>query len=94
MINMTVRIRSVPVNSRGQIVIPEDMRKSLGIAGGSSVVLIEKDDEITIRTEGSVAKEILSEDDFWQGIAAESMKRAWSKEDEIWDELFAKGELK
>lgn len=30
----------------------------------------------------------LEEDKFWKSLSMESMKRAWSKEDKVWDKVF------
>lgn len=83
------RIRTVAVNERGQIVIPEDIRKELGIGKSATLVLIEKDDEIIIRKESDVLS-ALDEDTFWKTLARESMKHAWNKEDDVWDEIARK----
>jgi|SRR3989338_2412097 len=80
------KIRTVAVNERGQIVIPEDIRKELGIEGSATLVLIEKEGEIVIKKESDVLS-AMNEDTFWKAAAKESMKRAWSKEDEVWDKI-------
>ncbi|MEK6888423.1 MAG: AbrB/MazE/SpoVT family DNA-binding domain-containing protein [Candidatus Aenigmatarchaeota archaeon] len=83
------RIRTVAVNERGQIVIPEDIRKELGIGKSATLVLIENGDEIVIRKEGDVLS-ALGEDAFWKTVVRKSMKRAWNKEDDVWDEIARK----
>ena len=55
--NMTgVKIRTVIANERGQIVIPEEIRKEMEIGKGSALVLIARGGEITIRKEGDFLK--------------------------------------
>ncbi len=83
----TKRIRTVSVNERGQIVIPEDVRKDLGISGDATLVLIEEDKEIVLKMESDVLRAIEGEDAFWKALSAESMKRAWTEKDVIWDKL-------
>lgn len=85
------RIRTVVVNERGQIVIPEDIRKDLNIENATTLVIIERGGELIIRKESEVL-DTISEDEFWKAIARESLKRAWSKEDEVWDK-FARKDL-
>ncbi len=85
------KIRTVTVNERGQIVIPEDIRKDMGIENETTLVIIEKGGEIVIKRESEVL-DVLDEDLFWKAIGAEALKRAWNKEDEIWDK-FAKDDL-
>ena len=93
MTDMKIRIRSVSMNSRGQIVIPEEFRKNLGLSHEEALILIEKNGEITMRKESSVAKNIDSEEGFWQRIAEESLENAWAKEDKKWEKI-AKEDLK
>ncbi len=83
------RIRTVAVNERGQIVIPEDIRKEMGIKGADTLVLIEKGGEIMIKKESDVLS-AMDEDAFWRAVARESMRRAWSKDDEVWDKIARK----
>lgn len=85
------KIRTVTVNERGQIVIPEDIRKDMDIGNATTLVIIEKEGEIIIRKESDVFESI-SEDKFWKAIARRSLERAWGKEDEVWDK-FARKDL-
>src|SRR3989338_1209032 len=96
MINMNetkLRVRTVSMGERGQIVIPEDMRKDLELQGKETLVLIEKDGEIVIRKEFKVVTSLLAEDELWAKASMESLRDAWGKEDEIWDAI-AKKDLK
>jgi AbrB family looped-hinge helix DNA binding protein len=83
------RLRTVAVNDRGQIVIPEEVRKDLGIDKNSTLVLIELEREIVLRKESDVLEGMEEEDRFWKALANESLKNFWSKEDEVWDKLYA-----
>ena len=88
MSNMKMKkIRTVSVNERGQLVIPEDIRKDFGIRGGTTLVMIKAGGELVLRKESEVIDAI--EDKFWGAMAATAMTDAWGKEDEIWDR-FAK----
>ena len=91
MINMNnmkmKKIRTVSVNERGQLVIPEDIRKDFGIRGGTTLVMIKTSGELVLRKESEVINAI--EDKFWGAMASRAMTDAWGKEDEIWDK-FAK----
>ena len=81
------RIRTVSVNERGQIVIPEDIRRDFGIAGDTTLVMIEREKEIVLRKESEVLNAI-EEDKFWKSLSQASMAKAWSKEDEIWGKIY------
>ena len=82
---ITPKIRTVRVNERGQLVIPEDIRKDFGIKGSTTLVLIENNGEIVIKKESEVFAAL--EDKFWKALSQTSIKRAWSKEDEVWDKI-------
>ncbi len=81
------KIRTVNINSRGQLVLPEDMRKDLGIKGEATLVLVEKGGEVLIKKESDVLMALEGEELFWKRLSQESMKRAWEKEDDIWDDI-------
>ncbi|HLD49479.1 MAG TPA: AbrB/MazE/SpoVT family DNA-binding domain-containing protein [archaeon] len=83
----TRKIRTVAMNERGQIVIPEDIRKDFGIESASTLVLIESEGEIVIKRELDVFQAI-DDDKFWKAISKESMKNTWHKEDKVWDKIY------
>ena len=91
MTDMNKRIRTVIVNERGQIVIPEEVRKDFEISKGSTLVLIEGEKELLLKKESDVLKIIEDEGKFWKSLSRESLKRAWSKEDDVWDKAYKEG---
>ena len=91
--DMNKRIRTVTVNERGQIVIPEEVRKDFEIAKGSTLVLIERNKELLLKKESDVLERMEEEDKFWKSLSRESLQRAWSKEDDIWDKAFRGGKV-
>jgi AbrB family looped-hinge helix DNA binding protein len=54
--NQKLKLRAVMVNDRGQIVIPDDIRRELGIEAGTALVLVQKGKEILIRKESDFLK--------------------------------------
>ena len=68
-------------------VIPEEMRKSQNLVSKEALVLIEKGNEIVLKKESDVAKQILDEDSAWKILSAETLKKGWSKEDAVWDKI-------
>lgn len=82
--NEQSRIRTVKVNERGQIVIPEDLRKELGIEPNTVLVLLGKGKEIMIRREEDLLADL---DEVWRKATHRALDEAWDKEDEIWDHL-------
>jgi len=83
-------IELISVSSRGQVVIPEKVRKHLGIKAGSKLVLLERDGTILLKKEEEVAKH-LEEDERkeqigWMMLAEQSLRKIWDnpKDDAVW----------
>jgi len=82
----------VHVSSRGQIVIPEKVRKRLHIKTGSKLVLLEKDDTLIFKKEESVERIInfneKKESIGWLMLSEKSLKDVWDnpKDDKLWKE--------
>lgn len=73
------------MNTRGQLVIPEEVREALDLEGDSVLVLVKRGEEIVLRREGDVLDAL---GDPWRSLGRRALQRAWSEEDEIWDEVF------
>lgn len=82
------RIRTVKVNERGQLVIPEDVREDLHIAANSTLVLIERGNEIVLRKEADVLEDL---DGPWRIASRRALARAWAAEDDAWDPHYVAG---
>lgn len=70
-------IDTTKMSSRGQVVIPLDMRK--GIKEGDKLIIIRKDDEI-------ILKKSIPESALW---SEKSLAKTWlnKEEDRIWKDL-------
>ena len=83
-------ISVITVSSRGQIVIPKNVRKKLGIKEGSKLVLLEKERSIIVTREEEVSINLQEsgkkEEIGWMGLAEESLKEIWknSKDEKAW----------
>ncbi|HLC50637.1 MAG TPA: AbrB/MazE/SpoVT family DNA-binding domain-containing protein [Candidatus Nanoarchaeia archaeon] len=83
-------IEVINVSSRGQIVIPERMRKSLGIKQGSKLIAIEKEGSLILKKESdmleSMEYEEKKEEIGWLALAEKSLSDVWDnkKDDEVW----------
>jgi len=78
----------ITTSSRGQIVIPEMMRKKHDIKEGTRLVLFEEGDKIIIEKEEKVISILgmkkLNEEKGWQKLSEQSFKEVWDNEkDEI-----------
>ena len=72
-------LETVKMSSRGQIVIPEEMRSELGLKEGSKLVLIREDNKIILESEGEFMK-MLSQDKErlgWYMLAQKSLAKVW-----------------
>ncbi len=89
--NLTVltMIETLKVSSRGQIVIPEELRKELGIKEGTKLILIKEENRIIIEKEAEFLKRLKGIDKEkagWLALAEKSLEKMWDnkKDDEIW----------
>ncbi len=86
--DMKQRIRTVKMGKRGQLVIPEDIRKDLEIEDETVLILIERYGEIILKKESEILKKIEDEEVFWKYMSQLTIEKMWSKEDEIWDKIY------
>lgn len=82
-------IETIKVSSRGQIVIPERIRKELDIGEGTKLILIEKNNTLVLEKESQFMKKINDinlEQLGWLALAENSLKKIWDnkKDDETW----------
>lgn len=83
-------IETINVSSKGQIVIPEKVRKQLNIKTGSKLFLIQKGETLILKKEEEIAR-YLGEDEQkerlgWMLLAEHSLKKIWdnSKDEAVW----------
>ena len=85
---MTIGI--INVSSRGQIVIPENIRKNLGIKEGSKLIAIEKNGELILKRESDIIKKLEKSDEKeesgWLALAEQSLNNIWhnKKDEKAW----------
>ena len=57
MISMiNAKIKTVTMNERGVIVIPEEMRQDMGLEGKTTLVLIESGNQIIMKKESEIVR--------------------------------------
>lgn len=86
--NMKYRMRTVVLNERGQIVIPEEIRADLGLNPGSTLVMLEMNGELLLKKELEVVKHLALEEEeqrFWRALSHRAMERAWDEKDQAWE---------
>ena len=82
-------IETIKISSRGQIVIPERIRKELGFIEGKKLVMIKKGNSIILEKEEEFLKKLNNmevEKLGWMALAEKSLKKVWDnkKDDETW----------
>lgn len=79
-------LRKIKVSDKGQISIPAEIRKELGIQKGDELLLLKSRGRLLIEKPGSVIK--LLEDDLsdLMIISETSMKKLWSpRSEDVWN---------
>ncbi|MBI3037045.1 AbrB/MazE/SpoVT family DNA-binding domain-containing protein [Candidatus Woesearchaeota archaeon] len=80
----------VSVSSKGQVVIPEKVRKKLGIGAGSRLVLLEKEGSILLKREDAITKRLeeteTKETIGWLILGEKSLEKVWdnAKDEKTW----------
>ena len=80
-------MKTIKVSDKGQISIPNSVRKRLGIDKGDNLVLFEIEGKILIEKQKVVSEKI--KDDFKDILyfSEQSLKEVWdNSEDEIWNQ--------
>lgn len=79
---MTNKIEIVNVGEKGQIVIPQRIRKSFKIEKGTKLVISENENKLVLK------KIHINEDNLWMLVGEETLKKTWdNKYDERWDNV-------
>ena len=81
-------IETIRVSSRGQVVIPESMRKDLHIKEGTKLIAIERGKELILKPEKAFFVELENnkEKQGWLALAERSLAKIWDnpKDDKVW----------
>jgi AbrB family looped-hinge helix DNA binding protein len=79
-------LNTVTISQKGQITIPRNLQRKMGIKKGDRFILVARGDNIMLKKSPAIIKSI--EDDFSDiiVISEHSLRKIWlNKEDEIWD---------
>ena len=79
-------IKTVKISGKGQIAIPIDIRKRIGIKSGDELVLMQSKDKIFIEKSSKTASRMKDRFKDITFHSQESLKDVWDNpEDEIWN---------
>lgn len=88
MLKDELKFKTIKVSQKGQIAIPSDMRKELGIKHGQELLVVKKGDKLLIEKSTRTSKRFAGEFDYMLKHAEKVAKKLWeNKEDEVWDKL-------
>ena len=76
-------MKTVELGARGQFVIPKEFREDLGLKAASTLVIIEKNGELTIKKPDAFIEKFEAERaSAW---SEKALKRVWDNpEDDVW----------
>jgi AbrB family looped-hinge helix DNA binding protein len=82
------KLKTVSVSAKGQIAIPADVRKMLGIKKGDRLLLTAASKKILIEKSSEITKKIEDDLSYLTKISERTAKKLWDNEsDKIWDQL-------
>ena len=82
-----LKFRSIKVSARGQITLPSDIQKEIGIRKGDEMLLIRKGEKIILEKPDRVARKFKDEFRDIQFLSECSLRKLWqNKGDEVWNQ--------
>lgn len=83
-----LKFKTIKVSQKGQIAIPADIRKEVGIKKGDELLLVRRGDKLLIEKSSKVSRKFTREFDYMLKHAEKVAKKLWeNKEDEVWDKI-------
>lgn len=82
-----LQFKTITVSQKGQIAIPADIQKIMGIKKGDKLLLIQKGKKIVLEIPDEIVDKL--EDDFEdiKDLSERSLKKLWNnKSDDIWNQ--------
>lgn len=87
-----IKFKTIKVSQKGQISIPSDIRKEVGIKRGDELLLVKRGKRIMLEKPQEFAKKTKREFDDLLYWTEQALKKLWlNKEDDIWDEYLKSG---
>jgi len=80
--------KKVRVSDKGQVAIPVDVRREVGIRTGDDLILIQEGDKILLEKSEKIAKKV--KDDFSDLLkhSEKVARKLWgTKADDVWDSV-------
>lgn len=81
-----LKFKSIRISAKGQITIPSEIQKEMGIKKGDELLLIRKGKKILLEKSENFAEKLDNEFEDLIYFSEKSLKSIWSnKNDEIWN---------
>jgi AbrB family looped-hinge helix DNA binding protein len=82
-----LRFKTIKVSAKGQITLPSDIQREIGIKKGDEILLIRKGKKILLEKQENVAKKMEDEMSDLVAFSESSLEKIWlNKKDEIWNQ--------
>ena len=82
-----IKFKTIKVSAKGQITLPSDIQKEIGIKKGDEILLIKKGKKILLEKQENIAKKIEDDLNDLSSFSENSLKKLWlNKKDEIWNQ--------
>jgi AbrB family looped-hinge helix DNA binding protein len=86
-----LKLRSIKVSAKGQITLPSDIQKEIGIKKGDEMILVRKGEKIILEKSERIAKSLKDEFADIKSLSEQSLRKLWlNKDDEIWNQYLKK----
>ena len=81
-----IKFRTIRISEKGQIAIPVEIQREMGIGKGDELLLIKKGEKLILERPKKFAKTLRNEFEDVQRISESTLKKLWlNKSDEIWN---------
>jgi AbrB family looped-hinge helix DNA binding protein len=82
-----LKLRLIKVSAKGQITLPSDIQKEIGIRKGDEILLIRKGEKIILEKAERAARKFKDEFRDVQFLSERSLRKLWkNKGDEVWNQ--------
>ncbi len=89
-----VKFKKIRISEKGQVTIPVDIQREMGISKGEELLLIKKGEKMILEKPKKFARTLRDEFEDVQQVSESSLKKLWlNKKDEVWDS-YLKGNKK
>jgi len=86
-VDQKLKFKSIKVSAKGQITLPTDIQRDIGVKKGDELLLIRKGKKILLEKQENIMTKIQDEFDDIQEFSEISLKKIWmNKKDEIWNQ--------